>query len=435
MLLVHWTRTETRTETLRRWKGQVLPEPTARTAARGPGRRVAFIDIARSIAAVLVVYTHIDMLWLRDNYGLTTPITAAIDQMLTIPLKLDDRGQGLGQISVPIFFLVSGFVITPMALRHGSARFGVNRLLRIYPTLAFAVLISAVAFIGGARPLTTGKVGDVTLTKIATDMTLANFLMEPQSALVGVAWTLIVEVIFYLFVLILLPLFLRNVALAIAVELTVVHVVLMTHAHLGGGYRLFAVNLAYLIIPIMGQAIWAAHSRRISTWIAGGYLAICWLLFGWAARANIHENYHLRTLPVAIALTLFLLGLLAEPHLRVHRFWTELSERSYSIYLLHGAVAFPVLHLGYRHMPLWLLIPLALLITAIAVEICYRLIEQPSHQLARRVTAFHAGRRRTEADTQSNAFNSAQHGVRAQSETVHDPLDEPMPAQTDSRQH
>lgn len=367
----------------------MLREPTTSTAARGPAKRVAFIDIARSIAAVLVVYTHIDMLWLRENYGLMTPVTTTVEGVLTAPLKMDD--QGLGQISVPIFFLVSGFVITPIAFRYGSARFGVNRLLRIYPMMAFVVLISAAAFAYGARPLSTGEVGDLTAAKVVADIALVNFLLEPQSALVGVAWTLVVEIIFYLSVIAVLPLLRRNVALALAVELTAVHVVLMTHAHLGGSYRLFAVNMAYLLVPIMGQAIWAAHTRRISPWVAGGYLAICWLLFLWADRADIHENYDLRPMPIAAALVLFLLGLLAEPHLRVRRFWTELSERSYSIYLLHGAVAFPLLHLGYQHMPLWLLIPLALVTTVIAVEVCYRLVERPSHQLARRFTASRQG--------------------------------------------
>ena len=385
------------------------PEPTARAAGHGPARRVAFIDIARSIAAVLVVYTHIDMLWLRDNYGLTIPVTTVIERFLTAPLKMDD--QGLGQVSVPIFFLVSGFVITPVALRYGSARFGLNRLLRIYPMMAFVVLVSAVAFAYGMRPLTTGQVGEVTVTGVVLNMTLVNFLLEPQSALAGVAWTLVVEIIFYLTVLATLPLLRRNAALAIAVEITAVHLVLMTHSQFGGSYRLFAVNMAYLLILVMGQIIWAAHSRQIPAWVAGGYLALCWLLFSWASRVDIHENYNLRTLPVAAALALFLLGLFAEPQLRVRRLWTELSERSYSIYLLHGAVAFPLLHLGHRHIPLWLLIPLALLATALTVEVGYRLVERPSHQLARRITARRAARSDTaqvdaEGGAETHAFRA-----------------------------
>ncbi len=348
------------------------------------GGRAAFIDIGRAIAALLVVYTHIDMLWMRENHGLSSPITSAVDIVLTVPLKMDD--QGIGQVSVPFFFLVSGFVVTPIALRYGASRFGVNRLFRVYPVLTFVVLVSAMVVWLGGRPLTTGEVGRPDVGDILANISLVNFLVEPQSSLVGVAWTLVVEMIFYATVLMLLPLFRRNVPLAVAVELTAVHVVLVTHDQLGDSYRLFAVNVAYLTIPILGQVMWAAVTRRIPLLLASAYGTAAWLLFVWAANLQIDEKYEPRTLPVAIAVGLFLLGWFAEPHLRQRKVWMVLSDRSYSIYLLHGAVAFPLLHLGYRHLPLWLLVIVALAATAAVVELGYRLVERPSHQLARRLS-------------------------------------------------
>ena len=50
---------------------------------------------------------------------------------------------------------------------------------------------------------------------------------------------------------------------------------------------------------------------------------------------------------LAFAFLLFLIGLLAEPRLRQRAIWTRLSERSYSLYLLHGVIAFPVLDALY----------------------------------------------------------------------------------------
>ncbi len=356
------------------------------------GDRAAFIDIGRAIAALLVVYTHIDVLWMQENHGLSSPITSAVDTVLTIPLKMDD--QGIGQVSVPFFFLVSGFVVTPIALRYGASRFGVNRLFRVYPVLIFVVLVATVVVWLGGRPLTTGEVGQPGIGDILANISLVNFLLEPQSSLVGVAWTLVVEMIFYATLLVLLPLFRRSLPLAVAVELTAVHVVLVTHDQLGDSYRLFAINVAYVTIPILGQVLWAAFTRRIPLLLASAYGTVAWLLFVWAANLQIDEKYEPRTLPVAIAVGLFMLGLFAEPHLRQRKTWMVLSDRSYSIYLLHGAVAFPLLHLGYRHLPLWLLIVIALAATAAAVELGYRLVERPSHQLARRLSR---GRRATTA--------------------------------------
>ncbi len=348
------------------------------------GGRAAFIDIGRAIAALLVVYTHIDMLWMRENYGLDSPITSAVDTILTVPLKMED--QGIGQLSIPFFFLVSGFVVTPIALRYGASRFGVNRLFRVYPVLTFVVLVAAAVVWLGGRPLTTGEVGQPGIGDILANISLVNFLLEPQSSLVGVAWTLVIEMIFYATLLVLLPLFRRNLPLAMAIELTAVHVVLVTHDQLGDSYRLFAINVAYVTIPILGQVMWAAFTRRLPLLLASAYGTVAWLLFVWAANLQIDEKYEPRTLPVAIAVGLFMLGLFAEPHLRQRKAWMVLSDRSYSIYLLHGTVAFPLLHLGYRHLPLWLLVIIALAATAAVVELGYRLVERPSHQLARRLS-------------------------------------------------
>ncbi len=184
--------------------------------------------------------------------------------------------QDIGQIGVPIFFLISGFVITPIAIRQGMSRFAVNRALRIYVPLVFAVLLTGSLLTLGLEPLWTGQLREVTPWTLLTNSLLVNYLIHPQAVLLGVTWTLIVEVIFYLLLLALLPVFRRAVWLGIAIELTLVHVVLMSRSEFGASWSLFAVNVSFLPILLCGQIVWAAFHRKIPLWLAGAYLAISW---------------------------------------------------------------------------------------------------------------------------------------------------------------
>ena len=110
----------------------IRPVQAAERSATSDKRRIVFIDIARGIGAILVFYSHITELWMRPRDENTLLVTA-IDRMLRDPLHM--QLQGIGQVAVPMFFMISGFVVTPLALRQGPFRFLVNRLLRIYPPL------------------------------------------------------------------------------------------------------------------------------------------------------------------------------------------------------------------------------------------------------------------------------------------------------------
>jgi peptidoglycan/LPS O-acetylase OafA/YrhL len=218
---------------------------------------------------------------------------------------------------------------------------------------------------------------------LLTNSLLVNYLIYPQAVLLGVTWTLVVEVIFYLLLIVLLPVFRRSVWLGIAIELTIVHLVLMSRSELGPSWSLFAVNVSFIPILLCGQIVWAAAHRKIPRWLAGGYLALSWALYVWADRPDMARQDNSSDLALAFAFLLFLIGLLAEPRLRQRAMWTRLSERSYSLYLLHAVIAFPMLDALHPALPIELAVVVAVLATFAGVEVSYRLVEGPSHRLAR----------------------------------------------------
>ncbi|MGQ0776361.1 MAG: acyltransferase family protein [Pseudonocardiales bacterium] len=354
------------------------------TSGTDKAGKSAFVDIARGVAALLIVYLHVGVVWLREGHGVSTPVTTVITAVISQPLQLGV--QDVGQLAVPMFFLVSGFIMTPIAMRRGGARFAVNRFFRLVPLLVVAVLVAAAALAFGLRPLSSGDPGAVTPAVILANITLVNYLAEPHSALLGVTWSLLVEAIFYSLLLLALPLLRRAPWLAIAGELMVIAVVLLLHNQFGTGYRLFAAYTALATIPLIGQIVWAARSRRIPPWLAGLYGLLAWLLLVWSISVKagrFDDDGYLAA--VAFTILLFLMGLLAEPYLTRRWIWTFLSERLYSIYLVHGIAAFLVLDAVYGLVPGWLAVLTALATTLVAVEVAYRLVERPTHLLGRRL--------------------------------------------------
>ncbi|MFC3892745.1 acyltransferase family protein [Lentzea rhizosphaerae] len=365
---------------MQRWS---IPLTEAKPAAKS---RVAFVDIGRAVAALLVVYSHLSEQWVAKVEGDDSPVFSFVDALTSDPMHMGL--QGIGQIAVPFFFLVSGFVVTPIAMKQGQWRFAVNRAVRVYIPMAFVVLLTALVIGLGAdaHAVVVGKNHDITLWTIITNALVINYLIVPQVVLVGVAWTLVVEVIFYVLLVLLLPVLKRQVWLAIAIMLVFVFIVLMSRREFGASWALFAVNVSYLPIPLIGQIIWATTTKRIPLWLGGLYFGLAWSLYVLADHLKMGRLDTSYNLALMIAVLCFFVGLFAEPRLRERKIWIALSERSYSIYLLHGLVAFGLLSLMRPSWPLWLAMPLAVIGLFLVVEVSYRLVEKPSHVLARKLS-------------------------------------------------
>ncbi|GLY48176.1 hypothetical protein Lesp01_18320 [Lentzea sp. NBRC 102530] len=363
----------------------------------GQKTRVAFVDIGRAVAALLVVYSHLSEQWVAKVEGDDAPVFSFVDALTSDPMHMGL--QGIGQIAVPFFFLVSGFVVTPIAMKQGQWRFAVNRFVRVYIPMTFVVLLTALVMTLGAdaHSVVVGKNHDITLWTIITNSLVVNYLIVPQVVLVGVAWTLVVEVIFYVLLVLLLPLLRKHVWLVISILLVFVFVVLMSRREFGPSWALFAVNVSYLPIPILGQIIWATTTRRIPLWAGGVFFGVAWSLYVLGEHLKLGRLDTSYPLALMVAVLFFFVGLFAEPRLRERKVWIALSERSYSIYLLHGLVAFGLLSLMRPTLPLWLAMVLAMVGLALVVEVSYRLVEKPSHVLARKLS-----RRRRPADTPSS---------------------------------
>ncbi|GAA2276460.1 hypothetical protein GCM10010149_19520 [Nonomuraea roseoviolacea subsp. roseoviolacea] len=156
----------------------MLTLPAAEPARRA-GRRLAWLDALRGVAALVVVFEHALRPLLPEAHG---PVKAVFDP---------------GWYGVMVFFLVSGYIVPASLERRGSVRdFWISRVFRLYPLFGVGVAGMALLVAAGwddahiwwsSRPLSMA-LGHLTM--------LQNLLYVPN--VVNVLWTLSYEMAFYL---------------------------------------------------------------------------------------------------------------------------------------------------------------------------------------------------------------------------------------------
>jgi peptidoglycan/LPS O-acetylase OafA/YrhL len=165
--------------------------------------RVGGLDLLRLAAVGAVILYH---------YGFWGPAAHGVPQV-AIP-SLASFAQ-YGFLGVPVFFIISGFVIAYSAEGRTAVGFGIARFSRIYPTFAFCMTLTF---------LTTLMLG-ASHFEVTTTQWIANlFIAAPalgQAYVDTSYWSLVIEVVFYAWValFIALGLFPRRIDLIILVWL------------------------------------------------------------------------------------------------------------------------------------------------------------------------------------------------------------------------
>jgi peptidoglycan/LPS O-acetylase OafA/YrhL len=347
------------------------PEPGSRPESEG---RYVFLDYLRAVAAWLVVWDHLAN-HLPEAFGHHFVPSQWVRDNITGPLGII---QDFGWFGVALFFLISGFIISDRAAVESPYKFVVRRVLRIYPMVTLAVLLSMALGLPTVRP---------TLGQVLLNFSLLNYLIVPQVVLLGVAWTLIIEVVFYAITA--LTQFMRGSPHRIAVNLVFSALVIWKRGAYGPDFALLATVASYLPVLVMGQIVyWWLEKKRLS-WIWGfAYLGAACGVFLYGLRAiqpgflPVTNSYFIS---VAYAFLLFIaLMHIKLPQWRIVRF---LSDTSYSVYLMHGLVGWQLLIvLMQHHLPLTFAIPLSAAASLAAACLTFWLVEKPTQRLARILT-------------------------------------------------
>jgi len=354
-------------------------QPPAPTPERTrTGRRLDGLDLLRALASCLVFYTHIATWYGYKNDPM--PVTGVIDHLVVGPLHLN---KNLGFVGVSLFFLISGFVMAHVATKERAGEFAVKRALRIFPTLIVAVFLAWV-LVNASLFAVPGGAKWVGFDDLLANMFLVNFFANGFVPLVGVSWTLIVQLAIYVMIGSLLVVFRKAPWIAIAIQITVCTVLLSIVPNFGG-YTAGSLGNVGSLGPaiILGEVIWLVWRKKAPTW-AGVLLGLaCWLVFLWGdalSYGRIDGDAYMLTLTLStVAVILAVIAGTRVPRLRVV---TYLSSRSYAVYLVHQTMAFTILALLWPHVPSIVAVPASIAATLIVAELVHRAVERPFASLA-----------------------------------------------------
>jgi peptidoglycan/LPS O-acetylase OafA/YrhL len=334
-------------------------------------RRFDALDGVRAIAAVLVVVFHYGgPSWVRAN----------------------------GWIGVHLFFVLSGFLITTLALREEArngrvslAEFYIRRAFRILPV--YYVILGVVVVFAYFRGMGLRHSGI-----IAALPWNAAFVGEfHQMALFGQAWTLGIEQKFYL----VWPLLAFGIGalgfvkrLSLSLGLVALMLALIPFMPYAGAYSpiLIGCTLAIVLHHRKGFAALRVFTHPAVGLVVAAALVAVQTMFGEIAELLSDEGGSITgTLYILLAALLVpslvagggpLVWILSRRPMRF------IGERSYSLYLMQGVVAVAVAGAIPQFAPHRTLTAVAVTIVGLlAADLLYRWVEVPMIDVGRRVIA------------------------------------------------
>lgn len=308
----------------------------------------------------------------------------------------------LGKIAVVMFFAVSGFVIPFSLLKANKAplrSFAISRFFRLYPAY-WGSMVLALAII----PLVRGDV--FTLTQIVANITMLQQFLGQQNIL-GVYWTLQIEIVFYVVsaILFYVRILHKPEGAAGAIAFFLLCAAAMGAARYTTGIKLPVAIPLGLTVMFWGL-LWrhgasveaGAPIRRLilaaSLLILAASLLIIFTLpvislLSYNVDMGFGETWYRYTIAYYAGMALFALF---TTRLRItHPVFVWLGAISYSVYLL-GPIAQPIVEyvLPYRQLapyPIHVTIVLAWVLTVVMAYLSYRFIELPSQTFGKKLAS------------------------------------------------
>lgn len=354
------------------------------SADRNPGRWI-YVDSIRGMAALAVIYFHIAEVAYKGRF-----ISNSAEYYL---FYVFTEYVDLGKIAVVMFFAVSGFVIPFSLLKAGNAPlrgFAISRFFRLYPAYWVSMML-ALAII----PLVRGDV--FTLKQIIANVTMLQQFLGQQNIL-GVYWTLQIEIVFYV-----VSGVLFYVRLLHKPEGAAGAVVFFLLCAVGMAATRYAVGIKLPVAIPLGLTVmfWGLLWRHGASDQAGAKLRKLILvtsllvvvtvpvisLLSYNVDMGFGETWYRYTIAYYAGMALFALF---TTRLRItHPVFVWLGAISYSVYLL-GPVAQPIVEyiLPYRQLapyPIHVTIVLTCVLTVIMAYLSYRFIELPFQTLGKKL--------------------------------------------------
>lgn len=313
------------------------------------------LDLMRFGAALAVVFYHFTY---RPDTGQLTAISGITK---------------FGYLGVPLFFIISGFVICASAHNRSPLAFAVSRFTRLFPAYWVGVSITAITVLAIDG-------GGVTLTQYLANLTMLNDYLGIQD-IDAVYWTLHVELKFYGCVLLLLVsgIFHRyKMWLTVWIGLVLAHMLFMQPFFLG-----WFISPSYSALFISGMVLFLLK-RDGRDW---HYLSILAISLAVASVNTITQTeaflHEASALDKVIALLLVwsffgMFALLATGRLEIRHknAFLIMGGLTYPMYLIHGRAGKAIIDEAQTLMPEYMAVILAIALVLGISALVHFLVER-----------------------------------------------------------
>jgi peptidoglycan/LPS O-acetylase OafA/YrhL len=347
-----------------------VPAPPTRSAAPAPGPRgrLLALDGLRLVAALMVCLYH------YTGRGGTVSASWHANPAHVFPVL--SRAAVYGNLGVQFFFVISGFVICMSSWGRTLGDFFRSRVARLYPAYWVALLLVTAASL--ALP---AVVRPVRLDEFLVNLTM---LQQPMGAtrVLGVCWTLWVEVRFY--VLFALLVVLRGVTYRRVVLFAAVWTTAAVLCRSSGDALLNQVVMPeYAPFFVGGLALYLIH-RFGGDLLAWGIVAMSWLLAQSAATQGLwgphpHRDPYVVVLVVTAAFAAVAAVAVGWTRWASWPWLVTAGALTYPFYLVHehlGWFVIRVLHRGLG-LPAWPTLAVTVAGMLLLAWLIHRFVERP----------------------------------------------------------
>lgn len=344
---------------------QATPQPQVRQT------RYESLQIFRAIAAFAVVLHHVNGKFSAPHYyGNIVPEIFSI-----------------GQAGVDFFFVLSGFIIAQSLVKSKTAgEFLLQRGLRVFPPfwLAFFFTLPVAIYLAG-------QLHSPISTDWFTLMKAALLLPQPEPPVIGVAWTLHHEILFYA---------MAGAWIRFPIAVSIIASILLLGAGLKFDnflarfffspfhWEFIAGIAAFLLAPRLSTS--TARVLALASGLAA-FTACVWFAMDNAFHSGLARYFTLAPLfALLVAASTRWNAPVTALRSRFARIGSTLGDSSYTLYLWHIPIVTPLTKLVFKMFPVLGSVPILILTITIAViaavlaHVIYRLIEQPTVSAIRR---------------------------------------------------
>ncbi|PJI46919.1 MAG: hypothetical protein CTR55_20460 [Pseudomonas sp.] len=365
---------------------------------------LAWLDMIRLISILLVIYGHF-----ASVGGFAPEIPGIISPEVTLPLMngpqiaflnfdiflINTFSTQSAIIGVALFFMVTGYLMPAMMDRYSRKNFLINRFFRIFPLLIASTLI-----VGAYLWLTQGIKYGFPSYLASWTLTYSVLALPP---VMGVLWTLVVEVAFYLIA----ALTGRFTASKLILLQAVLLACVIVSANYSGYYTgLLGKNSLFILFITIGVGFFLAKKedtaiKRLS--LIFNTTVISYLGFQFYKQSigssGTYENIGTHLLAVGIFSLFMLLGKSGALS-RTPKFVSWLADLVYPMYLFHTALGLATMALVRSYSNNYILmLTAALAVTTLTAWITHIAIEKPMIVFGRRFTSSKARGETKEAVT------------------------------------